>query len=545
MIPDLAQSLSGHDLGFLQIIAELWGVELQAAEFKPALEELIPSLLDPDLLGETLEILPHTSRVALADLQENGGLLAWPTFARRYGEVRQMGRGRRERELPYRSPDSTAEVLFYRALVGRAFFDTPDGPQEFAYIPSDTDSLLADLVLPAVGPQGPAAPGRRARPEDRSDIFPATDELVDHACTLLAGLRLGLDGGWLGRHLPLPVEPLQELLAAAGLLDELGQPLPEQTGNFLKMKRAESLAVLFQAWRRSQDYRELAHVPHLLLEGEWEYDPRRGREAILSFVGRTPADTWWNLDSFIDSIHQENPDFQRPAGDYDSWYIRHQDAGHYLRGFEHWEEVDGAYLRYMLTGPLHWFGLLDLAVGEATNFYTAFRLSPMAPSLLADQPPADLSAEAGTVTVRSNGTVAVSHLAPRVIRYQVARFCQWDSLKGGTYHYRLTGRSLERAREQGFRAGPILGLLTKAAETIPPNIARALDYWDRQGAAGQVEQATILRLVNPEVLNELRKSRASRFLGDPLSPTTVIVKPGAETKVLELLTELGYFGLED
>jgi hypothetical protein len=41
------------------------------------------------------------------------------------------------------------------------------------------------------------------------------------------------------------------------------------------------------------------------------------------------------------------------------------------------------------------------------------------------------------------------------------------------------------------------------------------------------------------VLEELRKSKAGRFLGETLGPVTVIVKPGAQARVLAALAELG------
>jgi hypothetical protein len=41
------------------------------------------------------------------------------------------------------------------------------------------------------------------------------------------------------------------------------------------------------------------------------------------------------------------------------------------------------------------------------------------------------------------------------------------------------------------------------------------------------------------VLEELRRSRAGRFLGEVLGPTTVVVKPGAQSKILASLGELG------
>jgi hypothetical protein len=41
------------------------------------------------------------------------------------------------------------------------------------------------------------------------------------------------------------------------------------------------------------------------------------------------------------------------------------------------------------------------------------------------------------------------------------------------------------------------------------------------------------------VLDELRKSKAGRFLGETLGPVTVIVKAGAQSRVLAALAELG------
>src|SRR5579859_5992190 len=39
------------------------------------------------------------------------------------------------------------------------------------------------------------------------------------------------------------------------------------------------------------------------------------------------------------AVKEEEPDFQRPAGNYDSWYIRDAQSGEYLRGFESWDRV--------------------------------------------------------------------------------------------------------------------------------------------------------------------------------------------------------------
>jgi hypothetical protein len=46
-------------------------------------------------------------------------------------------------------------------------------------------------------------------------------------------------------------------------------------------------------------------------------------------------------------------------------------------------------------------------------------------------------------------------------------------------------------------------------------------------------------------LKALQDSRAARFLGIPLGPTAIMVKRGAEEKVLVALLEMGYLGKLD
>ncbi|MCJ7585520.1 MAG: hypothetical protein MUO30_12230, partial [Anaerolineales bacterium] len=68
---------------------------------------------------------------------------------------------------------------------------------------------------------------------------------------------------------------------------------------------------------------------------------------------------------------------------------------------------------------------------------------------------------------------------------------------------------------------------------------KALKRWELNGTEARFENPVVLRVSRPEVLEELRKSKAGRFLGEILGPTTVIVKKGAQAKVLAALAELG------
>ncbi len=546
----LAQHLQRFDPGYWRIVAELWGVEVVSPEEGEALSPrsalaLAQAILDPSLIQEVVAALPEAAQQALQDLQQNQGRIPWSLFTRRYGAVREMGPGRRDREKPYHRPASPAEALWYRALVGRAFLDTPEGPQEFAFIPSDLASLLP---LPIARQEPP--PGRPAIPKERAVQYPTSDRILDHACTLLAALRMGLSltsheflrGAW---RFDAPGAPspaaLHALLVAAAILDPAtGQPQPEATRRFLEAPRGEALAQLAQSWLLSPIFNELRLMPNLRVEGEWQNDPRRAREAILRFLARLPRGTWWNLEAFVQAIKQTQPDFQRPAGDYDSWYIFDTVSGAYLRGFEHWEQVDGALIRYLICEPLHWLGILELASPESGRPPTAFRLSRWAPALLKGEPVAGLPPEEESVLISSDARLRLPRLVPRAVRYQIARFCQWEEASLDAYAYRLSHASLQRAREQGLKVAHLLSLLQKHATAVPPSLVKALERWDRYGSQARLERLLVLRLKNPEMLEEIRRSRAARFLGAILGPTAVAVKPGAEQKVLAILAEMGY-----
>src|SRR6185436_18361684 len=106
------------------------------------------SLLEPDLFTEIIDSLSPEADSAVTALVNSGGRIPWPTFTRKYGEVREAGAGKRDREKLYLQPESATEILFYRGLLARAFFDTKKGPQEFAYIPDDLLHLIGHILNP-------------------------------------------------------------------------------------------------------------------------------------------------------------------------------------------------------------------------------------------------------------------------------------------------------------------------------------------------------------------------------------------------------------
>lgn len=537
-MPDLQHTLQEHDLGFLKIVAEAWGIELNAPDAYTGLPQLVQILVDRTHIVDLLETLPAEARAALDELLAHEGRLSWAIFTRRFGEVRVMGSARRDRERPDLKPASPAEMLWYRALIGRAFFNDPAEPQEFAYIPDD----LLDLVQPSPA-LGPALLGRKATAAERAHPIPVDDRILDHACTLLAALRLGMDVTALpAAHWDFPPQTLLKLLQAADLLDNDGQPQTEAIKNFLGAPRGQALASLASAWMNSTRFNELHLLPGLSMEGDWSNNPLLARRFVLDLLSYIPQNEWWSLSAFVNAVREQHPDFQRPAGDYDSWFILQESSGLFLRGFASWDDVDGALLRYLICGPLHWLGLMDLAATPTGGEPTAFRISGWASALWHNAAPPNLPAEDGGLRVLSDGRVSVLPLAPRALRYQIARFCQWEDERDGEYRYRITPASLEHARQQSLKPAQLLALLRKYAPAVPPPLSQAVERWEEHGVQAAIRPAVLLRVSTPDTLSALRQSRVARFLAEPLSPTVVLIHPGSEEKVLLALAELGYLG---
>ena len=530
-MPDLFHSLLKQDIGHLRVIAELWGLELKSTEAEAALEELSVSILEPDLFAELIDSLSPEADSAITALVNSGGRIPWPTFTRKYGEIREAGAGKRDREKLYLNPASTTEILYYRGLLARAFFDTKKGPQEFAYIPDDLLTLLdREDVDEQEGQEEsePAEPlGRAASPGEKGHEIPANDFILDDATTLLAALRLGIEPP----ETRIQLSVLQSLLEAANLIKG-NTPQPEPVKAFLEAPRAEALAMLQHSWVESDSFNELCLMPTIICEGEWKNQPQETREFLVNLLDAIPEGKWWSINAFIRDIKQKYADFQRPAGDYDSWFLKRRSDGQYLRGFASWDQVDGALIKYFITHILHWLGQVDLCIAEGAAEPTSFQITTDTSQ--------GTNTENRKLNISSQGWISVPRLAPRVVRYQVSRFCEWEEPKDDVYRYRLSTNSLAKARDQGLRVEHLLALLIKHTDAgVPPSLVKALKRWEVNGTEARVQTQIILKVSKPEVLEEMRKSRAAKFLGEALSPTTVVVKGGAVQKVMEALAELG------
>jgi len=537
-MPGLLHCLSGHDLGFLRAAAELWSVNVSGRDVPAFTRALAAALAAHPDFEEITTALPEESRTALADLQNRGGRMPWPAFMRLYGEPRQMGPARRAREKPHFFPTSTAERLWYRALIGRDFFRQDDELVELAYIPDEFLERMPAFIV-AVPPAVPLAPvpenalKRELRGEDR---------VLDDSCTLLAALRRFGSLSALRPTAPtgLGWELLRRLLADLGLIARDGKTPAPEARNFLEMPRGQSLQWLATGWMNSARFDELRLAPGILCQGTWPRNPLPARRALLARLACLEEGAWYAIEDFGADLRRGNPEYLRAGGDANEWIILSARDGRLLRRQEDWLEVEQAWVSFIVTRLLFGLGFVDLGWASEAAEPAFFRRSQWCESLLHSRGALELPPEKAPAVVSSVGIISLSRGTPRAARYQLARFGEWLEHGPERWQFLLTPASLSAAAAQGLNTRHLSALLRKYARPAPPpSLLEALGRWETYGREAVIERLWGLRLNAPETLQALRESPAASFLGDALGPASVIVREGGLEKVRAALARLG------
>ncbi len=536
-MPELVNTLLGHDLFFLEIVANAWGIELKAPDAASARPVIMSGMTNKETFEELFLALPEKARDAILAIYDREGHMPWAKFSRDFGEVRVMGASRRDRERPDLKPVNPAEVLWYRAIIGRAFLNFKNEPQEYAYLPDE----IIDLVQPyAVSQKSDLA--RIASPGEILVTKLTDDSILNDSCTMLAAIRKGI------HHQPIhhmqrsgSEEFLLQLLRCANIFMSDEQLNADLIRELLEAARGKSLLTLFSVWLSCAQLNELTMLPRLLFETPPHNNSVAAREFLLEKVFDLETNQWWNIQSFVNSIHQQDPDFLRPAGDYDSWFVKDKDSGGYLRGFINWNHVEGEFIRFMLNGPFYWLGIIDLASSDESAENCAFRVSDVGIALFARHAPNIVCTKEEKVQINPMGKIVVPNCTPLAIRYQIARFCDWIKSDQSPYQYQISAQSLQSSQEQGLKISHLLSLLQKVlSHPIPAKVNETLDNWDKNGREVEIRRVVLLKVTNSQILNALQKSKHKKFIEEILTDNMAIIHPGSAGKVADALFELGY-----
>ena len=502
-MPTASQMLAGYPEILLQVLAELRGAFLDGADNREQMVELLAAqLTDPTSVQmayqDVVDYAPQAEEAINLLLREHGEL-AEAQFSREYGAIRQMGPAKLERESPWVYPESIAELLYYNGIIGRGFKGAGQNAHAIVYLPSDVAPWLPHPQNELAGelPVKPVAPPPASRMLSDPDSF-----LLD-AGTLLGfvysdRLRLTANGPHpddvdrLIKRLLLPFgrnEPdlearlalLLHLANRLGWLRRDGEAV-QLTQNavtaFLDKTRAEQRRALFDAWRASPEWNDLCRTPELACveAGSWHNDPLQTREAVLRLFGHLQPGAWYSQADMLRAIREIEPDFQRPTGDYDTWYIRNHTTQEFLKGFERWDDVEGALLRFLVRGPFSWLAVLDMAEPSAGSDML-ISLGRWGGHWLGSDIPQPEEHPASTITLTEDFLVTLEPGVSLADRFRVERFAQWQR-SYPAFVYQITQRSLKRAAERGVSGARIASFLRQRVRGSAPRVLAAVERFD-------------------------------------------------------------------
>jgi hypothetical protein len=507
-MPTTAQMLADYPNILLQVLAELRNAFIEGAENREqAVKLLAAQVTDPTSVQmayqEVIDMADGAAH-AVELLLKEGGELTEAHFSREFGSIRQMGPAKLERETPWLYPESVAEVLYYYGLIGRGFKGAGAKAHTIVYLPSDVAPWLPHPQNPALAeglPIRPVAPPPAAR------TLPADDSFLQDMGTLLGFLhteRLRLtaagpnseDIDRLVQRLQLPFgdDPLlnTRLALLLHLANRLGflrrsegegvQLTSNRVRAFLDKTRGDQRLALWEAWRNSPEWNDLCRTPGLECTdtGAWRNDPLQTRSTLLALFAKLQPGVWYSRRDLIGAIKQSEPDFQRPTGDYETWYIRNTNTQEFIKGFEQWEAVEGALLRFLISGPLYWLAALDLAEPSAGDDQL-LSLSAWGARWLGYELPEPHEALRPGLTVGEDFTITLAPGLSLADRFRVERFAQWQA-SYPHYVFQITQRSLKRAADNGISPQQILDFLKTHTAQTPEKVVVALQRYGAKAA---------------------------------------------------------------
>lgn len=399
---DLYRCLDKHSPRLLQAIAEAWHVSLVGNEQRGWVLSLAEAMLAPGALEGVVERFTPQARDALAELAREGGMLPSHRLSTRYGSIRRFGPARLARERPWLEPKNPLEELFYQGIIYRAYDSVYDYYGEVLLVPQQLLAQLSptDAPAPAFRVQPAEMPARVQQDGDalgedllalvaqvRQGQVPASEENAAVRLTWPAPGYVNLGPRLLGESDPERLALIHRLLQRLRLVEpSQGFLRPTiQAQQWLRFSDLRRLRATYLAWRDDPLWDELRLLPSLRCENTgWQNDPVASRRSLLETLAKCSPGDWLSLDSFVEALKRYHPDYLRPDGDYDSWFIRDAQTGDYLEGFESWERVEGALARHIITRPLRWLGALDLGYGGDRE-PSSFRITERGGALLADE----------------------------------------------------------------------------------------------------------------------------------------------------------------
>ena len=324
---------------------------------------------------------------------------------------------------------------------------------------------------------------------------------------------------------------------------------------FFSLPLFERARRCYTIWQDTPFWNEMLYLPDINVRpGPSPLDAPheetiRGRHLLVERVEHERLNEWHDLATFIARTKLYAPYLLFPR-QYGSRAERYMSGSNpygwdfrlrrgWLTHREGWHMVEGGFIRTVITGPLHWLGVVEVD-NNATP--TTFRLTSGALFLLSDTAPRGSEIPTGRLIVQPNFELVALAPTSEALLVKLDRFAERVSLEH-IAQYRITKVSVTRAIQTGLHAEDIKTILEQASGgDVPQNVHYSLVEWERQARRIELwRNATLLEVDESSLLDELFAHEHIRsLLGRRLAPCLVEVLPRQLPEVQAFLWQRDY-----
>jgi hypothetical protein len=435
----------------------------------------------------------------------------------------------------WQHPQSPLESIWYKGLV----FSMGIGYAQTLFIPSDVLPILAPLVtnahktVPLNPLVGQFQPG--PMPDLLGDLLqflllikkegikPVHDWRLPKRLLVTLDSRLSVRHGDIAEVRDESDAPytglLHRLLLTLRLMSDDGATFAPTVGavRWLQRGRLDRMKELWGLFREKILLDETPALPvNVFIEAE-RLAAARGQ--VIKLVGACPPDKWVSLSALSRKVRHDHPQFLRGWHRRDARVYRDSD-GRLVTAAASWDNMEGAYIKVVVSWPLNWFGLVQMEESDE-----AFRLTPLGAAVLGGKSTPLAEPAPSPIIVQPNFEILAPAEASHADVYRLEDFA--DLVKRDVVStYTLTRNSLRGALEAGDSVDSVLDFLqTASGRDLPQNVAYSLREW-----AGQYGQIQLRRLT---VVTTRSEAQLRELLSHPKLKLTAAEQLGPQAIALE------------
>jgi hypothetical protein len=525
----LVDALNTLPLDALKVIAQRHHLSFPSNVYRRDLLLMLAKHMERrDVVDAALASLSAPARQALDALTLKDGYMIAQVFAQDYGAIPSnydpYGYGGIR---PSERESSAAHELWLSGFIYQAYGRIGNWQGEVCFIPEEIQAILpkprmtafADLLVAAPEPAGMSPQPALVRDIGlllcylqretvravRGDQLAKRDLLkLNEDLSLrqdLAAVRQESEATWIS-FVHLLARLMGLVRVSSGLLTPSDDAL-----DWLKQGYEKQL---WDAWRRfhkdgSWNDLERALPPSAVYVRPGPQYTVAVRNGLLSDLKRCPVSLWLTSAGLDHAMKVHSPLFMRSQAEDSAWPSWTRD---YFHGG--WDMVEGAFIRYLLAGPLNWFGIVQVSAGNEVRPPALFRLTRQGEILLGIAKAPIALPEERTIVVQPTFEIIVPPEAPPAVLFELQQIAELGKRDRASV-YTLSQSAVWRYLHGSGRIDDIITFLEQASQRpLPQNVAYSLREWAARFGELRLEQATLLLANSEALLAEVRANRCAR-----------------------------------